>query len=984
MGKKKDKGKKMGLGEFLGDKYADAKSGFLPKAPSMNREEQDRRGGGRYDRENRDGGGGVFGRGGRRFEDEEEPTSAADEASQWRRGGAAGSSQGNGMDPIRGSRANEPRGFGDYGASEEAGPQWRRDPGEAYKIRNAAGARDMEPPLRSEADEASQWRKAPTASQSGPDMSDGSMPRSQADEVDQWRRRSQVDSVNEPPRSLADEASQWRIPANQGDASIDAPRRSLADEADQWRKGPRENAAQNDTQAENTGISQADEANSWRATTDKSSPGNQVHQSDTNSNWRAGANSVASSSDRSSRPNERDNWRKSKHDASEGGNDNTWARGKAQSEVDSDARPRLQLKKKGEAESKTEISEPTKNSTPDDEAATGEKNSKDSELESKKDAEQESEPLSKWEKIEKELRDKRLSSENEASNKSYTSGEQRRRMFGDTDRDRERESVFSSRGKRTSDNPAFAAFGGRDRNSRTPTGTYSNPAFGNGRDRENDNRERSAYSNPAFGGRDRENRRENAYNNPVFGSRERDDERDRRPGGFKNNPVFGSGKDRENNNRVSGFNSNPAFGSSREREDDREPRNSYNNPVFGSSRDRVRESDREGGQRGAYNNPAFGGGSTRDRDRNMSDQVRAVDMGEVKKTFQSQKRVSNWAGSSDSEDEDGRPKLGLKEKTKVMTEEEIYSNVKIILKEYFLMQRPGDTLARVQKTIGDQKYQVEFIKGAIVSCYGETRAEIKAAMLLLQKMRKDSLAEPSHFADGFESVCNKIQKGLAADSAPSKQSKAKENLGTVTKLYEMLSSKSVVDDAAFGECAKSLLNITSSSKEEEKETENIPEVETLLQSSAKGDALTQLVLKVSEERKAEIGVLYMKRLIESKEMCKNDLASTWIDEDNYGSVLAHLIYDEEPDRKQLQAQVDALNVLQSAFHALGFPRVNNKSALEGAFMKMYEHDIVVDEAFKEWISEIGTPGKGEAVTQTSAFVAWTQEEDSDDEDSDEE
>lgn len=75
------------------------------------------------------------------------------------------------------------------------------------------------------------------------------------------------------------------------------------------------------------------------------------------------------------------------------------------------------------------------------------------------------------------------------------------------------------------------------------------------------------------------------------------------------------------------------------------------------------------------------------------------------------------------------------------------------------MQRPGDTLARVQKTIGDQKYQVEFIKGAIVSCYGETRAEIKAAMLLLQKMRKDSLAEPSHFADGFESVCNKIQKG---------------------------------------------------------------------------------------------------------------------------------------------------------------------------------------------------------------------------------
>uniref|UniRef100_A0A7S3PKN1 W2 domain-containing protein n=1 Tax=Aplanochytrium stocchinoi TaxID=215587 RepID=A0A7S3PKN1_9STRA len=777
----------------------------------------------------------------------------------------------------RGSRANEQRGFGDYGASEEAGAQWRRGP-HAPQGGSVSG--------ESEGERAgAQWRRGPTG---GPGLRDrdNMPPRSDEGEVDQWRRAPPL-----PP-------------------SENVP--SRADEERNWRRGPASSVVSSNEGGETT------------------------RQSDNDNNWRRGGATAVAAAGAAKPAEEVDSWRK--------------APPKAVVPIDSDVRPKLMLKKKGE----TDDTEKEQSTT----ETTGTQDGKDT-SEEKKEGEESGERLDKWAKLEKEMEAKRKAAEKEKRDEqasgSALNGEFRRRMFGDNPRDNERENIFSSGFSKgyhrhdsnfpQRDNPGFAAFGSQ--NDRSGGGEFHQ-------------------------------------------SQGRDD-------GVRNN-LFGSSRGERDNNNL------------------RDPRGAYNNPAFSSGRDRDRDREREMGDnrgaddRGAYSNPIFGGG--RDRDRELRDEHRRDrdrDRDEPPAAMAASKpldlnavfkmgSVKNWAGDSDSDSEDkeqnSRPKLQLKEKTKIMTDEEIFSQVTIILKDFFLMQRPKETLAKVNEVFEGQKYQVEFIRKVIVSCYGQARAEVKAASSLLLKAKQDNMLKPQDISDAFEIVSTKLSKGLELeDKSDSKYKKAKENLDIVSQIYKMLDAKSGVNGVNFGECTLKILKIENKTvAKEAEEVDNAASefdqaIEQLVSSGKKGSALVAQAQAqdISKAKKGAFGIAFIKKLLSTTGLCKGDQTASWVDKSNYGALLADCLYEEEPSAKQLENQVNALNEIQMAFNAVSFPRnAKGSSLLEKTFMELYKHEVIADEAYIAWKDVTDTPGKMNAIVQTSQFIAWLEEEEESEEESDEE
>jgi len=80
-----------------------------------------------------------------------------------------------------------------------------------------------------------------------------------------------------------------------------------------------------------------------------------------------------------------------------------------------------------------------------------------------------------------------------------------------------------------------------------------------------------------------------------------------------------------------------------------------------------------------------------------------------------------------------------------------------------------------------------------------------------------------------------------------------------------------------------------------------------------------------------------------------------------------------------EIQLGCLYEVQSFVHSVGFP----KGLIYCLFVALYDNDIILEEAFKQWKDDVDdpTPGKDKAIIQTTKWLAWLDEaeEESDDE-----
>ena len=89
-----------------------------------------------------------------------------------------------------------------------------------------------------------------------------------------------------------------------------------------------------------------------------------------------------------------------------------------------------------------------------------------------------------------------------------------------------------------------------------------------------------------------------------------------------------------------------------------------------------------------------------------------------------------------------------------------------------------------------------------------------------------------------------------------------------------------------------------------------------------------------------------------------------------------MLYDKD-DGEPLKA----LFLLQAAVHAMGWPT----GLLEDAFMKLYQNDVISEEAFMAWKDDLSdTPGKMQGIMQVNGFLTWLEEQEDDEEESESE
>jgi len=95
--------------------------------------------------------------------------------------------------------------------------------------------------------------------------------------------------------------------------------------------------------------------------------------------------------------------------------------------------------------------------------------------------------------------------------------------------------------------------------------------------------------------------------------------------------------------------------------------------------------------------------------------------------------------------------------------------------------------------------------------------------------------------------------------------------------------------------------------------------------------------------------------------------------EKYGKLLQRFLKDSIP------IQVACLFEIQLFWHGLGMP----KGFMEPLFVALYDGDVFLEEAFKQWRDDEddGTPGKTDALIQTRKWLEWLEnaEEESDEE-----
>jgi hypothetical protein len=85
-------------------------------------------------------------------------------------------------------------------------------------------------------------------------------------------------------------------------------------------------------------------------------------------------------------------------------------------------------------------------------------------------------------------------------------------------------------------------------------------------------------------------------------------------------------------------------------------------------------------------------------------------------------------------------------------------------------------------------------------------------------------------------------------------------------------------------------------------------------------------------------------------------------------------------------QLQALEAIQAAFNAIGFPKASNGAIIDSVFTRMYSLDILPDTAFIAWKDDLSlnTPGRNTAIIQTTRFFGELEEQQAEEYDDDEE
>lgn len=105
---------------------------------------------------------------------------------------------------------------------------------------------------------------------------------------------------------------------------------------------------------------------------------------------------------------------------------------------------------------------------------------------------------------------------------------------------------------------------------------------------------------------------------------------------------------------------------------------------------------------------------------------------------------------------------------------------------------------------------------------------------------------------------------------------------------------------------------------------------------------------------------------------KVNAAGAWLDADAYGPALKHHLYGAKA------ASVAALFAMQKYLASASAA----KGVWEAAFMKLYDKDIIEEDAFIAWKDDVSdkTPGKQTALLNTVRWFEWLTSADSEDED----
>jgi len=895
---KKGKGRKVDLTQFLAGQVLERDT--LPKGPSGQPREdrRDRHQGNRFGDDSFGDRGGGFGG--------EEAGFGASEASEWRRGGPGDSAPaaGGGFRGGRGGFDDGPRGGGGF----EDGPRGGGDDREA---------------MFSAADNDDQWRRGPPpgraagATTGGDDRPNFS---SAADEDDQWRRGAppaRAGGADAPPVVAADGDDDWRGSKIVRSAPVPTP---VADEEDDWRgkrvvpqaaAAPAPNPLDQDDWRKNSAPVQAAGA------TAAAPVPNPLDDSDWRRNTVAPAAPVAPTEESA---DSEAGWRKAAPPAV-----------KQEDPIEDSGRPRLVLKSKKAPkaeEPSVEAAEAPKDAAPEAEKTEPKEDAKsDAPSSSTVENGDEAEKKDKWDSIFQ----KKKTEERPA------------RMFGDQERDQERERVFKSNSTRAEprERPGSHAFGtGRrnldDEQGAGPAQSRMFPSRGGPRE---DNVPRNFPGSQSRG--------QPAAPRVFPGSqpRDRDQIRERE-------------MDRER--------ASMAFGGGRQRDEQREQRDMDRERASmafgGGRRDRERDGDRRDdsgyGER-------FGGASRRGPAR---DEFSGFNNTQSAAELQKLANVGDW-GSDDENDNASKQK----KETKKLTKEEVEFKSVGVVKSYLLVEDKRVTVNDLKKLcVSDfASVVVEKIFSALVE-----EGSVKACKLVVSLL-SELLVKKIISAQDLTKAADEVASTLSGDDA------SESSLDTMKTCGGLMKEADALKDIELSSTAASVFFPGEKTSEEQNSINEVDAAKASEMASSSKRGADLVAMLDDSSTNPVFGVRVLKKLLtDKKQLVKDDEECSWLNKDQYGQLFEKLLFKEDPAGDELEAQVDALFAIQDAFNEVGFPRAANGQALiEKTFMKLYNDDIIAPEAISAWKEDLSErPGKMDAIVQLSQFVNWLEADDESEED----
>jgi len=334
--------------------------------------------------------------------------------------------------------------------------------------------------------------------------------------------------------------------------------------------------------------------------------------------------------------------------------------------------------------------------------------------------------------------------------------------------------------------------------------------------------------------------------------------------------------------------------------------------------------------------------------------------------------VGDWGDAVEGKNDSTASKQ-QDDQPKALSQEELEARAEALLRTYYLDEN-RTTAVEAVKELRTTDFSSEIIRRASLWGLEEGVKECKIVVSLVKALQEADLATQSDSAKAVDAICEKMKE---------LEEKDEEKLKNLRNLASILVEKEAMnaDDLSDEACEIALPDTRRKSTQTATATEE--KVAELLASDLRGKALADTVDVKTVEK--VIGALFLAKFLELNTDVLKDENLSWLKKDQFGSLLSKTLFEEYPDREKLKVQVRALYAVQQGFHKLGFPRAsNNQAMIERVFMKMYNDDIVPEEAIFEWKDDLtDTDGKMDALVQLTQFVTWLAEEEEEGEEDDE-